>query len=97
MQLSIPMAAGILVRGRDTRSQVGLGHQERWDNVWDAFECQDNRVRDSRVLVIDDVYTTGATLEACGWTLLDAGAASVSALTLTYAVRGSGVDLKRRV
>ncbi len=81
-QSGIPIVEGILVRVRETAPQVGLTASQRRENVKDAFRCADGGVRGKRVLLIDDVCTTGATLEACSLTLREGGAASVWALVL---------------
>lgn len=77
-----PLAASALVRVRNTPSQVGLSASQRRDNVKEAFSWQGPSLRGQRLLLIDDVCTTGATLEACAAALRAAGAASVWALTL---------------
>ena len=79
-----------VIRARKTRSQVGLSPQERWDNVWQAFHVSAPDVQGARLLLVDDVLTTGATLEACAHALREAGAAEVWALTLTRASRSRG-------
>jgi len=66
---------------------VGLPREERWANVRDAFGCPGGGLRGGRVLLIDDVMTTGATLEACASAMLGAGAREICALTLARAVR----------
>jgi ComF family protein len=71
-----------LLRTRDTRSQVGLGAAERRANVHEAFAWQGGSLASRRVLLIDDVCTTGATMEACAAPLYLAGALSVWGLTL---------------
>lgn len=72
-----------LVRRRDTRPQVELQRAERLTNVQDAFDCRRPAlVAGHRVLLIDDVSTTGATLEACAVPLIEAGAARVMALVV---------------
>jgi len=71
-----------LIRCRPTPPQVGLGAQERQTNVKDAFAWMGNELTGVRVLLIDDVCTTGATLQASAQALRQAGAASVWALTL---------------
>ena len=84
--LALPVGDHLLVRERNTRSQVGLSARERWDNVWAAFRCTPEKVSGRRILLIDDVLTTGATLESCAATLQQAGAKWIWALTLTRAI-----------
>ena len=74
-----------LVRQRATASQVKLDARQRKENVRDAFHCSGNSLTGKRVLLIDDVCTTGATLEACAVALYAGGARGVQALTLARA------------
>lgn len=74
-----------LIRTRATPPQVGLGARERKTNVQDAFAWAGPRLDSIGVLLVDDVCTTGATLEACALALRQAGAESVWALTLARA------------
>lgn len=72
-----------LVRTRATAQQASLGRAERERNVHDAFAVRTpGRLRGQRVLLVDDVRTTGATLEACEAALLGAGAEQVAAVVL---------------
>ncbi len=80
-----------LSRARETRSQVGLSREERRQNVRDAFVAQSSIVRDKTVLVIDDVTTTGATLESCTAALLKAGARQVFGYTVARALVRHGL------
>lgn len=73
---------GVLVRVRHTRSQMELGEAQRRRNVIGAFRADEVGVRGRRVLLVDDVCTTGATLEACTDALRAAGAVEVRAFTL---------------
>ena len=81
-QVQIPMADDRLLRSMDTPPQVAMsGREERRQNIEGAFEC----TRDAtglRVLLIDDVVTTGSTMSACASVLKDAGARSVLGLAL---------------
>ncbi len=79
--LGLPLNPRGLQRVRHTAPQVGLGPEERHDNVHGAFVAA-NEVYQQRVLLIDDVLTTGATMRAAAEALLAAGAASVSAYCL---------------
>lgn len=82
----IPYDAHALTRVRKTRSQVGLSVEERLQNVAGAFQSTSSRVKDKTLLVIDDVATTGATLQACARALLHSGARQVYGLTLARAL-----------
>ena len=74
-----------LVRHRPTPPQVGLDVEQRKENVLGAFRCQGDALARRRVLLIDDVCTTGATLDACAVALKEGGAQTVRALTVARA------------
>lgn len=72
-----------LQRKKETRTQVGLNITQREENMQTAFFVESLKVKNKNILLIDDVLTTGATLRACASALLDGGANSVVALTVT--------------
>lgn len=84
-QVHMPLVEGCLQRTRATLPQMSLGAVERHANVSGAFGCVDERLAGRRAVLVDDVCTTGATLEACGAALFQAGALAVWALTLARA------------
>jgi len=74
---------GLLRRVRHTGTQTVLSRGERLGNLREAFALGRGAAVEGRhVLLVDDVLTTGATLDACARTLLSAGAASVRALSV---------------
>jgi ComF family protein len=80
----------ILARIRDTSTQGGLSAKGRARNVAGAFKVRrgrDDRVQGRRLVIIDDVHTTGATLSACARALKRAGAEDVTAITLARVVK----------
>jgi len=85
--LGIPFRSFLLVRTRPRPNQLRLTRRERWETVRGAYAMhQTAQVDKLRVLLVDDVFTTGATLDACSRTLKEAGAARVVALTVARAV-----------
>lgn len=73
----------VLLRRRYTTTQTQLDRKGRRQNLRDAFVLRkDADVTDQEILLVDDVLTTGSTLDACAGALLEAGAASVRALTV---------------
>ena len=85
----LSVAAGALVRTRNTRSQTELTHREREENVHGAFAlrrgCGGREVRGRVVVLVDDVITTGSTLASCAAALRDAGARTVLAAAVAVA------------
>lgn len=81
--VGVPVVADALTRARSTRRQEGLSLDERLANVAGAFRVvRPEAVEGKRILLVDDVLTTGATASACAQALLDAGAQSVFAVAL---------------
>ena len=78
--------ADLLQRKDDTDSQTKKGKYERWLNVGSSFQLDPHlQIKNKNILLIDDVITTGATMEGNIQTLLDGGAASVSVATVASA------------
>lgn len=72
-----------LYRTRMTQDQVGLDREARRRNVAHAFDAADAPIAQARILLIDDVCTTGATLDGCASVLMDEGAQAILGLTVT--------------
>jgi ComF family protein len=86
-QYGIPLVFDNLERVRPTRPQVELSGEERVKNVTGAFALRfPKKVEDKHILVIDDVFTTGATMNECAGVLKSAGAEQVTACTLARAL-----------
>jgi len=89
-EADLPADPMILERVRRTPSQGGLTRRQRRHNVAGAFRVRpgfETRIEGKNVALVDDVMTTGATVEACARTLTRAGAAGVYVLTLARVVR----------
>lgn len=86
-RLKVAMLADLLIKVRDTPPQVGLTHQQRIRNLDNVFRLEGrDRIRDKKVLLVDDVYTTGTTVRKCS-EILKRAKATVHAITLTQSVR----------
>jgi len=82
--IHLPVVDDCLIRQKHAPPQTRSSTvDERRSNVADAFACHDRRLQDKQVLLIDDVSTSGATLNACAAALKAAGAISVWGLVLT--------------
>jgi ComF family protein len=85
--VNIHIAADVLVRQKWTRPQTGLGRKGRISNIKNAFDLTDAAlVRGKRILLVDDVFTTGSTVNECARVLMNGGAESVNVLTLARAM-----------
>jgi ComF family protein len=86
-QQQIPLERSVLQRIRWTEPQVNLSASERHSNVRGAFAVRESsRLNGKRVLLADDVFTTGSTLNECAKTLVAAGAEAVHCITVARAV-----------
>jgi ComF family protein len=90
--LALPLRLNVLVRRRNTQPQASLSPTRRFLNVRGAFRVRSPHViKNARILLIDDVLTTGATCSEAAGTLLQAGAASVAVAVIARAEGTQGV------
>lgn len=85
MAFGLPFQPVLLRKTREAPSQVGLSASDRRKNVDGAFVAEQEHIAARKVLVIDDVTTTGSTIHACARALVDAGASTVYGLTFARA------------
>jgi ComF family protein len=83
----IPVNFSLLKRHKFTLTQTGLNKTEREENIKGAFVVTDKKkVSDENIILVDDVYTTGATINECAKALLKTGAQKVAVLTLARVI-----------
>jgi ComF family protein len=86
--LNKPVWTEVICRKSNTESQTKKGRIERWMNMEDRFQLIDpNKIKDQHLVLVDDVVTTGATLEACGKELLRGDNTRLSIATLCFSSR----------
>ena len=86
--MNVPVSIGNVIRQRFTETQTRKHRTERWQNVEGSFVVKNPAVlKGKNLLLVDDVVTTGATLEACGSILSRAEAAKLYIATLAHAVK----------
>lgn len=80
-----PVLNNVIIRINDTESQTRKGRIERWQNMEGRFRLvNSSEILGRHILLVDDVVTTGASLEACGRELLAAGSLQLSLATLCF-------------
>lgn len=80
--LEIPVIKTGLYKIKETQTQAQLGKQERKENVLNVFKANSEQLKNKNIILIDDVYTTGATCNECAKILKQAGAKTVVAMTV---------------
>jgi ComF family protein len=86
--MQVPVLQNIITRKSATETQTRKNRTERWENIAGKFQLlQPEATRDRHLLLVDDVITTGSTLEACGQELISAGNTRLSICTMAYSSR----------
>ena len=85
-KLNMNVDTSILIKIKNTRTQANLSRAQRMENLEGAFSVPDGKdVKGKTILLVDDVFTTGATINECAKTLVKAGAKAVYSVTLAHA------------
>jgi competence protein ComFC len=92
--IALPLALSVgkeyapkaLIKVKEAHSQIGLSYNERLENIKDAFIADPLLVKNKTILIVDDVITTGATINSCAQALLNSGAKRVFGLSLAKTI-----------
>lgn len=82
-KLELPVDSSLLIRNKETNAQKELNHKERAKNVENAFKLTQKIVQYKKVVLIDDIYTTGATIDSCSKELKKFGVNKVYFITIS--------------
>ncbi len=95
-ELSIPVCTDLIIRHKKTKAQKQLNSQERQNNLKKAFKIVQNDVKLSTVILIDDIYTTGSTIDAVSSLLKQAGVEKIYFITISVGLDiGGGMIYER--
>jgi ComF family protein len=84
--IQVPVVSDLIIRCQDTKTQTKKSRYERWENVKETFEVVNKEsLTNKHILLVDDVITTGATIEACASCLLGIPGINISVASLAYA------------
>lgn len=87
--LKIPLLSDVLVKEKETLPQVKLSDKERRGNLLDSFFCKNKeKILGGKILLVDDVYTTGSTMKEAGRVLKESGAKEVIGIVVARAIPG---------
>jgi competence protein ComFC len=91
-QMGLAYLPQAIWKKKETRSQVGLKHSQRQENVQNAYQADPETVKRKSILIMDDVATTGATISSSTEALLTAGAREVFAITIARALSHNDIN-----
>ena len=91
-KFGIPTRADVLVKTKNTKPQSILTHAERKTNIEGAYSCTKD-LHGKNIILVDDVFTTGSTLNACAKALKERGAGQIIAITVTHGTKNQHSDI----